>query len=318
MTAYSDTDRPAGRSHPLPSLTRYAGGTDGVPYAVVLDAGRDGPRAMVSALVHGNEICGAIALDGLLQRGLKPVRGRLAVVFMNVEAYRAEPPRRFLDEDMNRVWDPAVLNGDRSSRELARARQVRCLLEDAEQLLDLHSMQSQDAPVALSGDLDKGAELARAIGVPACIVSDPGHPAGPRMRDYGRFADPQRADAAVLIECGQHLAPAAIDLAEEATLRFLLALDMIDRAQAERLAGRALPPPPRQQLVRVTGLVTAGARFRMADAIVGMQPIARAGTVIGWNDGTPVVTPYDDCVPVMPTPGAAPGTTALRFGRLVD
>lgn len=317
MTQASQDNRAPAPPPALPDLSRYASGSDGIPYALTLRSGRDGPHAMISALVHGNEICGAIALDRLLRDGLRPRLGQLSLVFMNVGAYQAVPARRFLDEDMNRVWSPDVLAGGRDSRELRRARQVRALVDSADILLDLHSMQSQDAPIALSGEFPKGAELARSIGVPACIVQDPGHPAGPRLRDYARFGDPQAQAAAVLIECGQHAAPAAATLAQEAALRFLHALDMVEAAEADRLngglLGRLAAP---QRLVRVTGLVTAGAGFRMADGIVGMQPIPQAGTIVCWNEGDAVVTPYADCVPVMPTPGAAPGTTGLRFGQL--
>ena len=75
---------------------------------MTLRSGRDGPHAMISALVHGNELCGAIALDRLLRNRLRPRRGRLTLAFMNVEAFHSNPPRRFLDEDMNRVWAPEV------------------------------------------------------------------------------------------------------------------------------------------------------------------------------------------------------------------
>ncbi|MEQ8345272.1 MAG: succinylglutamate desuccinylase/aspartoacylase family protein [Sneathiellaceae bacterium] len=303
----------------LPDLSRYASGSDGVPYLVTLRSGHDGPHAMISALVHGNELCGAIALDRLLRNRLQPRRGRLTLAFMNVEAFHSNPPRRFLDEDMNRVWAPEVLAGDRDSRELRRARQVRPVVDTVDLLLDLHSMQSQDAPIALSGDWPKGARLARTIGVPATIVQDPGHPAGPRLRDYAQFGDPAADAAAVLVECGQHAAPAAATLAQDAALRLLLALDMIAPAEAERLNGGPLGPAATpQRLVRVTGLVTAGHGFRMADEVVGMCPIPKAGTIVCWNEGTAIGTPYDDCVPVMPTPGATSGTTALRFGQLQE
>jgi hypothetical protein len=44
--------------------------------------------------------------------------------------------------------------------------------------------------------------------------------------------------------------------------------------------------------------------------------IEHAGTVIGWNEGEPVTTPYDDCVLVMPsTRQAKPGVTVVRYAR---
>jgi hypothetical protein len=40
--------------------------------------------------------------------------------------------------------------------------------------------------------------------------------------------------------------------------------------------------------------------------------------VIGWRDGEPVVTPYPDCVLVMPSlRQLRPGVTVVRLGRLI-
>ena len=49
----------------------------------------------------------------------------------------------------------------------------------------------------------------------------------------------------------------------------------------------------------------------------GLEIIADAGTVIGYDGGQPVATPYDDCVLIMPSKRLRPGQTAVRFGRLV-
>jgi predicted deacylase len=42
---------------------------------------------MVQALTHGNELCGAIALDFLLSQGLRPLAGILTLAFENVAAF---------------------------------------------------------------------------------------------------------------------------------------------------------------------------------------------------------------------------------------
>lgn len=311
-------------SLPRPDLSAHAAGTHGLPYLHSFAAGAEGPHAVIAALVHGNEVCGAVALDRLLRSGFRPERGRLTLVFVNIDAFLAEPPVRFLDEDLNRVWAPATLDGPGVSRELARARSLRPWLDQADFLLDLHSMHGQATPLALAGEHDKGAALARGMGLSASIVHDAGHPAGPRMRDYGRFGDAATPNAAVLLECGRHGEASAADLAWQAVLRFLCFLEMMPAKTASALAGGAPPaipeaatgsvPPMR---IRVTGLVTAGRSFRFAQPWTGMEIVPRRGTVVAWNDGEAVLTPHDDCVLVMPTPGAAPGTTALRMGRIL-
>ena len=95
-----------------PDIARWQDGGSGVDWVHVFDAGRPGPSVMVQALTHGNEICGAIALDWLLAQGFRPQRGRLMLAFANVAAYArfdpADPfPSRLVDEDYNRVWSDA-------------------------------------------------------------------------------------------------------------------------------------------------------------------------------------------------------------------
>ena len=46
-----------------PDITPYKDGNTGIDYATSFDSGRSGPHVMVTAVVHGNEICGAIALE---------------------------------------------------------------------------------------------------------------------------------------------------------------------------------------------------------------------------------------------------------------
>src|SRR3979490_2034873 len=126
--------------------------------------------------MHGNELAGAIVLDQLLRAGLAPVRGKLSFGFLNLTAFeRFDPQRptasRFIDEDMNRVWDEAILDGPRHSIELDRAREVRPFVETVDVLLDLHSMLWPSEALILCGVPAKGRVLAKAIGAPSLVVA---------------------------------------------------------------------------------------------------------------------------------------------------
>ena len=46
--------------------------------------------------------------------------------------------------------------------------------------------------------------------------------------------------------------------------------------------------------------------------------IAKAGTVLGHDDGEPVTTPYDNCVLVMPAVEPAAAAPASRLFAWVD
>ena len=183
------------RIHPIeivpPDIRRYERGNTGIDYVTSFDSGVAGPHAMIAGLVHGNEICGAIALDFLFRNEVRPTKGRLTLAFMNVAAYwrfDATNPvaARFIDEDFNRVWDMETLDGRRDSVELARARELRPILDSVDVLLDIHSMQHRAKPLMLCGSLSKGRDLGLGVGVPQVLVMDEGHVSGRRMRGiYG-------------------------------------------------------------------------------------------------------------------------------------
>ena len=303
-----------------PDIGRWKDGGSCVDWVHVLDSGRPGPKAMVQALTHGNEICGAIALDWLLGSGFRPERGTLTVAFANVEAYArydpADPfPSRLVDEDYNRVWSDDTLFGPRDSLELRRARLLRPFVDDAERLLDIHSMSEPCRPLMVCGVVEKNVAYARELGVPADLLVDTGHPAGMRMVDRGGFGDPASPKRALLIECGQHWERAAAEVAIDALVRFLGLSGAAGAAWVQ--THTRLPLPPVQRLVRVTEPVVAlSADFRFLVPTVGLSVIARAGTPIAQDGERVWTTPYDNAVLVMPgTRNLKPGGTAVRLGR---
>ena len=305
-----------------PDISAYKAGNTGIDYATTLDSGVAGPHAMVTAVVHGNELCGAIALDWLMREMVRPVRGKLTLMYCNIAAFlsfdAANPQAsRFVDEDFNRVWAETTLDGPRKSRELARAREIRPLVAQADLLLDIHSMQHPTLPLMLSGPLEKGRRFARDVGVPETIVSDEGHSAGKRMRDYGAFADPASPKNALLIECGQHWETESVDVAKETALRFLFATGCVARDWIDP----RLPPrkPAVQRTIEVTQAVTIGSEdFRFAAEFKGLEVIAKAGDEIARDGDRIVRAPYDNCVLIMPSRRLGKGQTAVRLGRYVS
>jgi predicted deacylase len=305
-----------------PDLGEHRRGNTGIPGVTSFESGRPGPHVVITALVHGNELCGAWAILALLEREIRPCRGRLSLAWGNTAAFDRFDPEdpkasRYIDEDLNRVWTVARLDGRRRSAELERAREIRPLIEAADFLLDLHSMQTAAPPLALTGLTDKSRRLAAAMGFPGCIVADAGHQSGARMRDFGAFSDPRSPRTAILVECGQHWAKSSVAVAIATCRQFLAALDVVEGWLLDRLG----PPPdrPSQQVIKVTEAVTvADGRFRFADEFQGLEVIAQAGTVIAYDGTRPIRTPYDDCVLIMPSRRLAPGLTAVRLGRFVE
>ena len=128
------------------------------------------------------------------------------------------------------------------------------------------------------------------------------------------------ASRSLLIECGFHGDLSSRDVARDMVVRFLLASGIVDDAHCARglLPGWKGADTPFAPPLHVAGAVVARSKaFRFTEDFKGLECIARAGTVIGDNDGEPVRTPFDQCVLVMPSVRQAnTGVTVVRFARL--
>jgi predicted deacylase len=308
---------------PAPDISAWRAGNTGTPGVWHFDSGLPGRHVMVSALVHGNELCGAWALKGLLEAGVRPERGTLTLAFCNLDAFDRFDPQnhdasRFTDEDLNRQWLDARIDAA-DTNERRRAAALRPFVAQADWLLDIHSMHEPSAPLLLTGMQPRNLELARAMRSPEHIVVDAGHKDGVRMRDYGRFGwtDETGGDTrSLLVECGFHGDPASRAVAQDQCVRFIEQSGALSAAAlAQQLPGWRQPDAPRQWALEVTGPVVAtSSAFRFVAPYTGLEMFEKAGTVIGDNDGVPVTTPYDHCVLVMPSVRQArAGVTVVRF-----
>lgn len=312
-----------------PELGNWRQGNTGTEGVWQFQAEQPGRHVMITALIHGNELCGAWALLGLLQAGVRPARGTLTLAFCNLAAFDRFDPRhhdasRFVDEDLNRQW-----SDDRFAQpitaERRRALALVPFVEQADWLLDLHSMHERGAPLLLTGLQPRNLALAKALGNPAHIVIDAGHQDGVRLRDHGRFGLPDETagdSRSLLIECGFHGDVSSRDVAHDMCLRFLVTAGTLDAAEADaRLPGWRLPTTPTQTALTVSGAVVARSdAFRFVAPYQGLEVLPKAGTVIGHHGGAgvgePVTTPFDHCVLVMPSVRQArAGVTVVRFAH---
>jgi predicted deacylase len=299
-----------------PDLAPWSRGDQGVPGVITRQSALPGPRVVLLSLMHGNEFTGAIVLDQLLRMGLTPLRGRISFVFANLTAFERFDPRsptlsRFIDEDINRLWDASVLDGPRQSVELTRARQIRPMIDTADVILDLHSMLWPSDALVLSGRTERGRALGRMMGWPPMVVADSGHANGPRLIDYAAVCGIERT--AILVEAGQHWQPSTVDTAMASVSGLLRHLGMVNQDAPFP------PPPPRApiQFATVTDVVTARtSSFGFTRAWYGGEVVAERNTIIAVDGMTEIRTPYDDCLLVMPSLRPGRGHTAVRLAKL--
>jgi predicted deacylase len=299
-----------------PDLTPWIAGNIGVPGVWRFAAASPGPHVVICSLIHGNEIAGGMALVEMLRANPAPSRGTLTLIFANLDAYaRFDPANptasRFVEEDMNRLWEAPVLDSQRQSLELNRARVLRPLIEQADVLLDLHSMLWPSDPLILCGPTEKGRALALAIGSPGLVVADHGHASGRRLIDYDPFVDQDDPRVAILVEAGQHWESETVDAMQVAIAGVLTATGLT--------AAPVSPPPgalPRCAEVTLAVTVNSGG-FVFTRPFRGGDVVKQRNTLIATDGGLEIRTPHDDCLLVMPSLRPSRGHTAVRLAKFI-
>jgi predicted deacylase len=298
-----------------PDVTPFTAGNTGIPGFTSIDSGLPGPHTVLVSLMHGNEIAGAIVLDDMLRNHFAPARGKLTLGFANLAAFARFDPEnpvasRFVEEDLNRVWDDAQLFGIRRSLELDRAREIRPLIDDADIVLDLHSMLWPSEPLTLCGPAPNGRNLALQLACPSMVIADQGHAGGKRLIDYGRFTETASPAACILVEAGQHWEPPAVQ-----QMRASIAALLHHTGQAPTTQ----PAPKPARFAEVTQLVTAKTnRFVFTENFRGGDIIPHAGTLIAHDGDEEIRTPHDNCLLVMPSLKPSRGHTAIRLAVLKE
>ncbi|WP_254454816.1 succinylglutamate desuccinylase/aspartoacylase family protein [Acetobacter estunensis] len=294
---------------PPPDLSPWLKGNTDLPGVHRFTAVESGPHVALTALMHGNEYAGAIVLADLLRARLRPHRGTLSLIFLNLEAFArfsCETPirSRFVEEDMNRLWTNRSVS---SSQEQRRVHQLLPYIETVDTLLDLHSMLWPGDPLLLAGPSPMGAELAADIGTPPLVVIDGGHMAGPRLIDMPHFTRPHSSARACLLEAGQHWSLDTLDVTRATVKRFLSVTGVTDASPR---------PVPASRIVHVTHRVLAQTgRFTFTQPYCSGTVIPERNTLIATDGPDEIRTPYDNCMLVMPNFRTARTHTAVRLAR---
>jgi predicted deacylase len=298
-------------------ISAYAEGNTGIPYVHRFESGRPGPRVLVNALTHGNEICGMVAATHLLDAGVRPKIGTLTISFAHVEAYNAFDAtapyeNRQLVHNLNRVWSDEWLDGPEHSPELRRARELRPVVQAADHILDIHSTSQPVDPFWVYPAFARNAEVALAIGRPSIhLVMPRGLGSGTPLIQHGRHGeDASTAGAALVVECGQHFLQSAADLAVQVSRDFLAHFGLID---GEPPAPRA--PQRRFQLLQTCIIKTP--EFRFVRPLIGFETFAE-GELIAIDGDEEIRSPCDDCTVLMPARLPIVGREGVYLARPIQ
>ena len=231
----------------------------------VVQVGEGDPEVAVVGGIHGDEPCGARAVERLVEDDLAVERPVLLVV-ANEEALAAG--RRFLDADLNRAFADDV-PGD--AHEYGLARELTELLGGC-LVLSLHSTRSTDRPFAIvNRSMDRASAVCPALSVAALVRID---------ADEGRLV---ALDADLVeVEAGLQGTEEAAENAYRIAREFLTAAGALPGPTLERelpvfRLGEAIEKPPAgpyRVLVENFELVEAGEAFAEAagEPLVADEP----------------------------------------------
>lgn len=279
-----------------------------------------GARLIVLGAVHGNEPCGSIAIERILQElacgELEIIAGQLTLVpVANRLAY--ELGTRNGDRDLNRNFAPTSTPRD---NEDFIVNELCLLLAEHSVLIDIHSFSWQSSPMVLLGpdgsarDLQPFAfacdeeALAAHLGVGLALYGwlatnmQRAHRRGSSIQQCNGTTDYMRSVGgyAVTLECGQHTDPLAPELAYKAIRNALAHLRLI--ASETRQLKQEI------ELLRVYDVIDRhSVKDRFAREWNSFDRLYLGDAVAYRSDGTAVLSPADGFV-VFPNAKAEPGT----------
>jgi succinylglutamate desuccinylase len=196
-------------------------------------AKKNGPRVVMFAGVHGDEVSGVHAIEKLFFDffgGKSELnQGSLTLARANEHALSAE--RRYTKHNLNRLfredYGPEI---DRTSYEFGRAQELKTILHDCDYFLDFHSAPIAQEPFLVAER--KAVEFFGKLAISRIMTGWSKFSNGTIGGDAENYANAHGALAATL-ESGSHFEKSSIDVAYRSAISLLLLLGMIEGAERQ-------------------------------------------------------------------------------------
>jgi predicted deacylase len=252
-----------------------------------------GPTLVGLGGMHGNEPAGIAALgsvsDALAESGL--LRGEFVALAGNLPALASGV--RYVDRDLNRLWDEDPEGADSEARQLRQLREELIRVRDRARgpvhLVDLHTTSGDGPPFTILGDTLANRAMALTLPVPMVLG----------LADALPGTLVESLDVAgvtsLAFEAGQHDDPQSAQRSADALWLLLGWLGMIParhqrtREPRRRLRQAGVGFPNALRLVHRHALRNGG-DFRMQSGLSSFVPVQR-GQVLAHEYGVPVTAP---------------------------
>lgn len=272
-------------------------------------APQPGPTFLILGAVHGNEICGAVAITKLinqLQKGEVVLQNGslLLVPIANPLAYTLGV--RYHKENLNRIFRPT----SKPRSDEARFANILCrLIDRCDVFLDIHSITASGLPfLYLDFPTSHNRAWSKVMPVHHAIVGWPElyKKMGLQNQSFEStsYAHKKGKDC-LLIECGQHQDAAAPHVAYDAILNSLMFHRLIKGS------------PRRQSYKSITmkaGFFRKHKNDRLAEDWKHLDPIRKGQVLITFANGSVLKALFDGVV-IMPKANAPVGDDWLYLGQ---
>jgi len=259
-----------------------------------------GLHLLITGVIHGNEVCGYIAiswLKELIDKGLiKIVSGELTVIPMcNPKAYEIED--RYFESNLNRNFYPKdnpVTYEDKIQNIIAP------FFQKADVLLDIHSYHKDDgAPfMFFRPDEKKDRDFASMLGVSTyfCGFADAYLKAGISKSEKESMGTREYiltcGGYGVTLECGYHKSPNSIEVAKKAIMGALYHLGVADIDKSLQSYIPKIMPVEKGTFYKMIEVFYKKQSGALGD-FNHLQQISKGEILASYEDGTSIKSPYD-------------------------
>ncbi|MDE1153984.1 MAG: succinylglutamate desuccinylase/aspartoacylase family protein [Micavibrio sp.] len=275
---------------------------------VVFDSGTPGPHLLITGAIHGDEVCGTIAIGRTimeLRTGIfKLDKGKVTFApICNPKAYAANA--RYSDVNLNRVVQKHKAP---SLYEHGLANDVTALIDTADVYLDLHSYSSGTLPfLFLDYDTPAHRAYATALNIPHWVTG--WNALYEDAKDLSTGDTMTYANGAgklgILVECGLHSDPVAA-LHGYKAIRAALAHFGIAEAFDKT-------PPAKPDIKRMVSLEVKKKEGRMMQDWQHLDSITKGMPIAQYDDGETLTAPVDGVI-ILPGKKTALGEEWVYYG----
>lgn len=254
-----------------------------------------GPHILFFGAIHGEEVCGPIALDKLLQQlesgELSLQKGTVTIVpIANNYAYKQKA--RYVDQDLNRIF---CFHENPSCEEERIANALLPLVDACDILVDIHSTWTKSSPFVFQDYLsDSCQELAQSTQIPIILQWWPELFEDAGTSDTVQYAHAQ-GKIGIVAECWQHQDQDAACVAYGVIRNVLSHYDFLPEDVSREVG------IPERILYRMTHAVIKEKEWWLIKILDHEEKVSKGQKLIAYNDGTFFSSP-DDLYVIMPTP----------------